>query len=75
MPRKVPANDAYRIEAMPVPAVLVTLKGGKGGLLIEEENGKEVRRSTEIHIVLLLFFFYQSLQLSQLSSPSLSAPV
>lgn len=40
---KVPANEAYRIEAMPVPAVLVTLKGGEGGLLIEEDTGKEVR--------------------------------
>lgn len=28
---------------MPVPAVLVTLKGGKGGLLIDEDTGKEVR--------------------------------
>lgn len=37
-----PGNDAYRLDAMPVPAVLVTLKGGAGGLLMDESTGKEV---------------------------------
>lgn len=39
---QVPGNDAYRLNPMPVPAVLVTLKGGAGGLIIDEDSGKEV---------------------------------
>eukprot|EP00904_Undaria_pinnatifida_P009889 jgi/Undpi1/602/HiC_scaffold_10.g04066.m1 len=38
----VPANDCYGLEPMPVPAVLVTLKGTQGGLLLDEESGKEI---------------------------------
>ncbi|CAM9786097.1 unnamed protein product, partial [Scytosiphon promiscuus] len=38
----VDANEAYRLDPMPVPAVLVTLHGAQGGLLIDEDTGKEV---------------------------------
>lgn len=40
--KQVQANDAYRLLPMPVPAVLVTLHGAKGGLLLDEDTGKEV---------------------------------
>ncbi|CBN76539.1 Mannose-6-phosphate isomerase [Ectocarpus siliculosus] len=38
----VPGNDAYRLNPMPVPAVLVTLHGAQGGLLLDEDTGKEI---------------------------------
>lgn len=41
--RQVPGNDAYRLDPMPVPAVIVALKGSAGGLLIDETTSKEVR--------------------------------
>lgn len=47
---QVPANEAYSLKPMPVPAVLVTLHGVKGGLLLDEDTGKEVssrERETE----------------------------
>lgn len=50
-PRKVPANDVYGLEPMPVPAVLVTLKGTQGGLLLDEDTGKEVRKGRSCHPV------------------------
>lgn len=43
--KQVPGNDAYRLNPMPVPAVLVTLHGSQGGLLLDEDTGKEVRES------------------------------
>lgn len=36
------ANEAYRLLPMPVPAVIVTLHGAEGGLLLDEDTGKEV---------------------------------
>lgn len=50
-PRKVPANDVYGMEPMPVPAVLVTLKGAQGGLLLDEDTGKEVRKGRSCYPV------------------------
>lgn len=41
------ANEAYRLNPMPVPAVLVTLHGAKGGLLLDEDSGKEASHSKE----------------------------
>ncbi|CAM9989700.1 unnamed protein product [Pylaiella littoralis] len=41
----VPANEAYSLKPMPVPAVLVTLHGVKGGLLLDEDTGKEIPAS------------------------------
>ncbi|CAM9106136.1 unnamed protein product [Discosporangium mesarthrocarpum] len=42
---RVPENEAYHIESMPVPAVLVTLAGGEGGIVIEEKSGREIEAS------------------------------
>lgn len=39
---QVPAGRSYSLKAMPVPAVLVTLKGAKGGCFLDEDTGKEV---------------------------------
>ena len=39
---QVQANEAYQLLPMPVPAVLVTLHGAQGGLLLDEGTGKEV---------------------------------
>lgn len=39
---QVPANDEYALDAMPVPVVLVVLKGGAGGRVIESESRKEI---------------------------------
>lgn len=44
-PEQVQANEAYRLLPMPVPAVLVTLHGAEGGLLLDEDTGKEVGTS------------------------------
>eukprot|EP00752_Nemacystus_decipiens_P001295 g1287.t1 len=41
----VQANEAYRLLPMPVPAVLVTLHGAEGGLLLDEDTGKEIPAS------------------------------
>lgn len=39
---QVSESARYHLEPMPVPAVLVILAGLKGGLIYDEDTGKEV---------------------------------